>query len=106
MELCRQLGIPYLTATEEHYELTGAEIRDFLAKTAVHLYSKDLDVVYAGNGYFGFHSVEGGEKKVRLPAVCRVRPIFGADGDEQITDTLSFTLGEKGTALFAVEIVR
>ena len=106
MELCRQLGIPYLTATEEHYELTGAEIRDFLAKTDVHLYSKDLDVVYAGNGYFGFHSVEGGEKKVRLPAVCRVRPIFGADGDEQITDTLSFTLGEKGTALFAVEIVR
>ena len=49
---------------------------------------------------------KGGKKKVRLPAVCRVRPVFGADGDEQITDTLSFTLGEKGTALFAVEIVR
>ena len=103
MALCEQLGIPYLTPTETHYELSGEEIRDFLKKTDVHLYSEDLDVVYAGNGYLGFHSIEGGEKTVCLPAVCRIRPVFGADIDDQVTDTLSFVLVEKGTALFSVE---
>ena len=102
MALCRELGIPYLAATTEHPTLTVAEIRTFLKASGVHLYTEEEDVVYAGNGYLGLHSATGGTKRLKLPGVFRIRPIFGTDIPEQVTDTLSFVLKENGTALFSV----
>ena len=102
MALCEQKGIPYLTATETHYELTTDEIRSFLEKSGVHLYTEENDVVYAGNGYLGLHSAVGGTKTLKLPAPFRIRPVFGAEVFEQVTDTLVFDLPENGTALFSV----
>jgi beta-galactosidase len=102
MALCRQKGIPYLTATQTHLELTTGEIRRFLADSGVHLYTEENDVVYAGNGYLGLHSTVGGTKTLKLPGSFRICPVFGAETFEQVTDTLVFDLQENGTALFSV----
>lgn len=102
MALCKQRGIPYLTATETHFELTTREIRAFLKDSGVHLYTEENDVVYAGNGYLGLHSVAAGTKTLKLPGTFRLRPVFCAEIPEQITDTLVFDLPENGTALFSV----
>ena len=102
MALCRQKGIPYLTATETHYELTTEEIRSFLEESGVHLYTEERDVVYAGNGYLGLHSAVAGAKTLKLPAQFRICPVFGAEIPGQVTDTLVFDLPENGTALFSV----
>ena len=103
MALCRERGIPYLSATTAHPILTVGEIRDFCDQSGVHAYTPAGDVIYVGNGYVGLHAAEGGEKTVTLPETCRVTPLFGADVEEQITDTVRFTLDKHKTALFAVD---
>lgn len=102
MALCEERGIPYLTATETHCELTTGEIRDFLRESGVHFYTDENDVAYAGNGYLALHSAVGGTKKLKLPGTFRIRPVFGAEIPEQVTDDLVFDLPENGTALFSV----
>ena len=107
MTLCRERGVPYLTATPTHPVLTANEIRDFCEQSGVHAYVPAVDVIYVGNGYIGLHAAEGtagsGEKTVTLPKTCRVTPLFGVDVTEQITDTVRFILEKHKTALFAVE---
>jgi hypothetical protein len=103
MALCEKMSIPYLTTTEEHYELTVDEICEFYKSNGVHFYSDERDVVYVGNGFAGLHSAIGGTKQIKLPSVCRVTPIFGADIQAQTTDIISFELIENGTALFSIE---
>lgn len=103
MALCRERGIPYLTATPTHPLLTVGEIRDFLLNSGVHAYTREGDVVYVGNGYIGLHAAEGSDKALRLPGIFCVRPLFGAEITEQITDTLRFSLEKHKTVLFAAE---
>ena len=104
MTLCRERGIPYLTATPAHPVLTVGELRSFCLESGVHAYTDEGDVVYAGNGYVGLHTAEGGEKVLTLPKPCRIRPLFGAETEEQTTDTLRFFVDKHKTALFAAEL--
>ena len=102
MELCEKMGIPYLMATADHYELTADEIRVFLKANGIHFYTEEKDVVYVGNGYIGLHSVIGGTKRLRLPRTCTVSSVFGTELSAQVTDCIKFELKENATALFAV----
>ena len=102
MELCEKMGIPYLTATPDHPELTVEEIREFYKTNGIHFYTETQDVVYVGNGYIGIHSAVGGRKRLRLPRACTVSPIFGADLPTQTTDCIAFDLQEHTTALFSL----
>ena len=99
-ELCRERGIPYLEATAERPMLTIDAIMDFLKENGVHIYSEEKDVVYAGNGYVALHSKNGGKKALRLPEVCRVHTVFGAEIGDTETNVLSFELAPNATALF------
>ncbi|MBR6728426.1 MAG: hypothetical protein IKM08_09565 [Clostridia bacterium] len=103
MALCRERGIPYLTATLEHPFLTLEEQVDFLKKAGVHLYAEGGDVVYAGNGYVALHSETGGEKRLLLPAERAVTPLFGATDVRVEGQTVIFTLEPCDTALFQIE---
>ena len=103
MELCEKMGIPYLSTTAEHYELTVDEIREFYKNNGIHFYTEEKDVVYVGNGYFGLHSVNGGIKEIKLPEPLCVTCIFGSNFQTQITDTVSFDLLPNATALFSVK---
>ena len=102
MEICKREGIPYLSATDTHHTLTYGEIRSFLKACGVHLYTDAPNVIYLGCGYLGLHSGTGGNMTVKLPRALRVSPVFGADVDETVTDTLSFSLPECSTALFKI----
>ena len=48
MELCEKMGIPYLTATADRYELTVDEVREFYKANGIHFYTEEKDVVYVG----------------------------------------------------------
>ena len=100
--LCEKMGIPYLTATADHYELTVDELREFYKANGIHFYTEEKDVVYVGNGYIGLHSVVGGTKRLHLPRAYTVSSIFGVELPAQTTDCIEFTLKENATALFAI----
>ncbi|MBQ8849112.1 MAG: hypothetical protein IJ011_02115 [Clostridia bacterium] len=102
MELCEKMGIPYLSTTKDHYELTVDEIREFYKANEIHFYTDEKDVVYVGNGYIGLHSAVGETKRLHLPRTCTVSPIFGAEFPTQTTDCIEFELKENATALFSV----
>ena len=104
MSICKENGIPYITATEEHSILTSDEIRDFLKQSGVHIYTEEKAVVYAGNGYIALHSATAGEKVLRLPEAYTLSPIFGAEAPMQSTNAVKFTLKENETALFRIGI--
>ncbi len=105
IELCRELGIPYICASGEHHTLSTAEVREFLRNSGIHLYTEDDSVIYEGRGYLALHSATGGEKVIRLPEIQRVIPIFGTDTNEQVTDTVVFELVANGTALFKLQSI-
>ena len=103
MALCREQGIPYLTATLEHPLLALEEQVEFLKTAGVHLYATGGDVVYAGNGYVALHSETGGEKRIFLPAERAVTPLFGAADVRVEGQTVIFTLEPCDTALFQID---
>ena len=72
-------------------------------ENGIHFYAEEHDVVYLGNGYVAFHSKTGGEKRLHLPKLCTLTPVFGADLPTQTTAVLTFELAENATALFALD---
>ncbi|MBE6639733.1 MAG: hypothetical protein E7616_09865 [Ruminococcaceae bacterium] len=102
MSLCDKMGIPYISATSDHYELTIDDIRGFYQKNGIHIYAEKNDVVYVGNGYVGYHSAHKGKKRLVLPETCTVTAVFGATIPSRFTDTLEFDLNENATALFSI----
>ncbi|MBE6668035.1 MAG: hypothetical protein E7607_06995 [Ruminococcaceae bacterium] len=102
MRLCEKIGIPYLTATADRYELTVDELREFYKAYGIHFYTEEKNVVYVGNGYIGLHSAVGGTKRLHLPHTANVSSIFGAEFSTQNTDLIVFELKENATALFAI----
>ena len=103
MALCREQGIPYLTATIDHPALSLDEQVEFLQKAGVHLYAEGGDVVYAGNGFVALHSETGGEKQLLLPFACSVTPLFGAANVRVEGNCIRFTLEACDTAMFRIE---
>ena len=101
--LCKELGIPYLSATPEHPALTVEEIETFIKAAGVHIYIDSRDVLYASSGYVALHAATGGRKQIKLLRTAKVKAIFGADIFEQTTDIIEFELGEHETALFKMD---
>lgn len=102
MALCRELGIPYLTATAEHHTLTTEEIAAFLQGTAAHFYVEPGDVVYAGNGYLAIHAATAGKKRLRLPVACQVQQLFGPEYTLEADGALVLDMPQFATALFCL----
>ena len=100
MARCRERGIPYLTATAEHPVLSVGEIVSFLKAAGVRPYIETDDVLYVGNGFLGLHAKEAGEKKISLPTVCCVTPVFGTETPEAVTDTVILSMKKFETVLF------
>jgi hypothetical protein len=103
MALCKQKGIPYLTATPEHPVLTVSEIRAFYEANGIHFYTETEDVVYLGNGYVGLHAATGGRKELHLPKNCSLTPVFGVEAPERIGNTWCFSVEPYETVLFSIE---
>ena len=103
MALCRERGIPYLTATLERPFISLEEYVSFFKKAGIHLYAEGSDVVYVGNGFVALHSETGGEKRLCLPEACTLTALFGATNVRMEEQSVIFTLEDCDTALFRVE---
>ena len=101
MALCKQMGIPYLTATVDRPELSVEELKAFFKKSKIHIYTEEKDVVYLGNGFLALHSAVGGNKRLRLPSHEILKAVFGAEGTRQTADGMEFCLKPNATALFS-----
>ena len=103
MEMCRERGIPYITATPDRCFFTKEELKAFFISSGVHVYDTEgCDVLYAGNGFVGLHSRFGGRKKLTLPKEFTVVSVFGTEYTEKRTKTIEFDLADNATALFAL----
>ena len=101
--LCEEMHIPALHPTEEHPSYTKTELRDYLVSHGVHCYNSDDSVIYCGNGFVGIHVTKDGEAEIRLPAKYTVRPLFGANCEEQTTDCIRLTMQKYETAVFMLK---
>ena len=103
MELCKEMGIPYLSPSLNHYELSIDEIREFYKNCSIRFYTDKKDVVYMGQGYIGLHAAIAGKKVLKLPRPLSVSSVFGTNIEEQTIDTVCFEAGENTTALFKLQ---
>lgn len=100
VELCKKLGIPYISASVEKQSYTTRELRDFFVSCGVHCYNAKDNIIYCGEGFIAVHAVRDGEIEISLPQKYTVKPLFGADIPECETDTVRLTMEKYGTAVF------
>ncbi len=100
IEFCKELGIPYIEATEKKPYSIKNELREFLISNGVHCYNEDNNVIYCGNGFLGIHTVNDGEVKITLPNKYKIRTLFGADFRECKTDIITLYMKKHDTAIF------
>ncbi len=105
VELCKNLNIPYIQASEEKLFYDTDEIRDFLVSSGVHCYNPDGCVVYVGGGYLGIHSVKDGDVCINLPKKYRVKSLLGATVPVCETDKILFTVKKYDTAVLELLII-
>ena len=68
-------GIPFAQLSEEHYNITPAQLREILVNIGVHCYCDTDDVIYHGNGILCIHSATAGHKTINLPKICDITPL-------------------------------
>ncbi len=102
VNLCKNLGIPYISADEGKVFYTTDELRGFLISSGVHCYNREGNVVYCGNGFLGVHSVNEGEVKIKLPGKFKVKPLGGIDLKPCETQTITFSAPKYSTTMFEI----
>ena len=102
-KLCCERGIPFICASPENPSLTYNELKSFIEKAGVHIYTDEPDPIFVGNGYIGYHSAKAGRKTLYMPVGVKISPIFCANDVEVTGNTVSFILNECETALFRVK---
>lgn len=78
MVYCQEHQIPYYTVDPEKVPLRTDALREFYARSNVHIWCDTDDVVYAGNGWLSIHAASAGEKKLYLPEDCTLEEAEGA----------------------------
>jgi beta-galactosidase len=85
---------------------TAAELGALWEQAGVHRYLQTDDVLYAGRGWIGVHSLRGGEKLIRLPASATVTdPETGREVAREVR-AFNTTLAPGETRLFRVDFIR
>lgn len=102
VDLCKNLGIPYISADECKVFYTTDELREFLVSAGVHCYDPDGNVIYCSNGILGVHNVKEGEIKITLPRKFRVRSLMGIDIKETVSEIITFSAPLHSTAMFEI----
>ena len=70
-----------LVITYENHDITTDEIRDFLRKQNVHLYSEKDAVIYANKSYFFIHTTAHGKAEIKMPKGKKLKQIYGDNVD-------------------------
>ena len=103
MELLRNNGVFCLTVSEEKTHYPPEELRPLLIEKDVHCYNSDREIIYAGGGFVGIHSVCDGEKEIKLPDRFNVRMVLGENSYETDGKAIKIKMKKYETALFELE---
>jgi beta-galactosidase len=92
--------------TEETFEgkiaWSGKELRDLWRTSGAHIYLKTDDVLYAGRGWIGIHTVSGGRPTIRLPFTARIEDAFEGKVLAESADRFQLDLPSNSTILLQV----
>ena len=87
---------------DKKYQWSPAELMKHWQKAGVHLYIETEDVLYAGRGWLTIHTINGGERCIKLPFPADIiDPLIG----ERLAESCMIfktTLPEKSTIFFHV----
>lgn len=83
--------------------LPAALWRNLARYSGTHVYSEANDVVLADSSLVALHSVQSGEKVLRLPAPSRVTDLATGEVLSERTDTVAFPLQSAATRVFRIE---
>ena len=103
LELFRSKGIYCLEISEEKTHYPPEELRELLVGAGVHCYNPDREIIYAGGGFIGIHSVCDGEKILELPRRFNIRMVLGENTYETDGKTIKIKMKKYETALFELE---
>ena len=101
IEKWRAAGKPCIVSDAAHPELSPQEISAAAGQAGCHLYAAPGDVLHASAHWLVFHAASAGEKTIRLPEKCRVTDC--ANGEEQLTDTLTVHMRQYETKLYRLD---
>ena len=103
LELFKRKGICCLEISEKKTHYTPEELRPLLTANGVHCYNSDREIIYAGGGFIGIHSVCDGEKTIELPELFGVRMVLGENEFSCDGKTIKINMKKYETALFELE---
>ena len=93
--------VAFLRCTNEKWNFTPKEMKEFLEKSGVMCYTEEEDVFYIGNGFMAIHASFEGEKKIKLPA--KVEATSLDDENAVYTSDFSVNLKEHETRIYTLK---
>jgi beta-galactosidase len=84
------------------YSWTAAELGEIWQDCHVHRYIKTEDVLYAGRGWIGIHSADGGEKEIKLKFKAHIINVINSEMLVDATNVVKINMKPKSTVLFRV----
>jgi len=91
-----------MPAASLQMQLTPARLRELWRKAGVHLYVDSDDVIHAGRGWLGLHTVVGGPRQVRLPFRARITDVFSGETLADGATSVELRLPPRSTTLLRV----
>lgn len=79
------------------------ELRSLWKRAGVHVYLETNDVLYAGKGWIGIHTLKGGPRTLHLPQYAKVRDVFKERRLQPGTQGLFLELKPRTTTLLRLE---
>jgi len=100
-----RLLAPHATDTpapSPEMQLSPTRLRELWRKAGVHLYVDSDDVIHAGRGWLGLHTVVGGPRHVSLPFPARITDVFSGETLADNATSVELRLPPRSTTLLRV----
>ena len=81
-EYASENGVALIEITENNFEITSAELRDFCKSAGVHIYSERDAVIYANKSFVFIHTGEDGEQRLSVPKDAPLYDVFSSKSFE------------------------
>ena len=84
------------------YSWTAGELSELWQNCHIHQYIKTEDVLYAGRGWVGIHTIDGGEKEIKLKFKAQVINVVNNELVAEDSDNVKVNMEPKSTVLLKI----
>lgn len=84
------------------YQFSAEELSSLYKTAGVHQYINTQDVLYAGRGWVGIHSKEGGKKCIKLPLKAKVLDVINDIELANSSDSIEIDMAPQSTVLLKI----